>query len=71
VQSTSRILISTGSACGVDTAWMDLRHLRTFEAVARTGSFTAAAAELAYTQSAVSQHISALEATVRALTDSR
>jgi DNA-binding transcriptional LysR family regulator len=42
---------------------MDLRQLRTFEAVARTGSFTAAAAELAYTQSAVSQHVAALEAT--------
>ncbi len=41
---------------------MDLRQLRTFETVARTGSFTAAAAELAYTQSAVSQHIAALEA---------
>lgn len=41
---------------------MDLRQLRTFEAVARTGSFTAAAAELAYTQSAVSQHVAALEA---------
>ena len=41
---------------------IDLRQLRTFEAVARTGSFTAAAAELAYTQSAVSQHVAALEA---------
>ena len=40
---------------------MDLRQLRSFEAVARTGSFTAAAAELAYTQSAVSQHVAALE----------
>lgn len=49
----------------VDTAdvdGLDLRQLRTFEAVARTGSFTAAAAELAYTQSAVSQHVAALEA---------
>lgn len=43
---------------------MDLRQLRTFEAVARTGSFTAAAAELAYTQSAASQHVAALEAAV-------
>lgn len=41
---------------------MDLRDLRSFLAVVRTGSFTAAAAELGYTQSAVSQHVAALEA---------
>lgn len=40
---------------------MDLRHLRSFAAVVRTGSFTAAAEELGYTQSAVSQHVAALE----------
>ena len=40
---------------------MDTRLLRTFCAVTRLGSFSAAARELGYTQSAVSQHIVALE----------
>ncbi|GAA4976773.1 LysR family transcriptional regulator [Actinoplanes utahensis] len=41
---------------------MDPHLLRTFVAVAETGSFSAAAQRLSYTQSAVSQQIAALEA---------
>jgi DNA-binding transcriptional LysR family regulator len=39
----------------------DLRRLRAFHAVARRGSFSAAARELGYTQSVVSHHVAALE----------
>ncbi|RZU74806.1 DNA-binding transcriptional LysR family regulator [Micromonospora kangleipakensis] len=41
---------------------MDPHLLRTFTVVARLRSFSAAAVELGYTQSAVSQHVAALEA---------
>ncbi len=40
---------------------MEIRDLRSFLAVVRCGSFTAAADELGYTQSAVSQQVAALE----------
>ncbi|MCU1359347.1 MAG: LysR family transcriptional regulator, partial [Ilumatobacteraceae bacterium] len=40
---------------------VDIRLLRTFTTVVRLGSFTGAADSLGYTQSAVSQHIAALE----------
>jgi DNA-binding transcriptional LysR family regulator len=41
---------------------MDPRFLRTFAVVTRLASFSGAARELGYTQSAISQHIAALEA---------
>ena len=40
---------------------MELRHLRSFVLVAETASFSVAASRCYLTQSAVSQHIKALE----------
>src|SRR5262245_13320619 len=44
-------------------AWygIELRHLVAFRAVVSTGSFSAAAQDLGYTQSGVSQQVAALE----------
>ena len=52
---------------------VELKHLLSFRAVASTGSFHEAAASLDYTQSAISQHVAALEAAlgVRLLDRSR
>jgi DNA-binding transcriptional LysR family regulator len=46
---------------------MEPHLLRTFVAVSRCGSFSGAARELGYTQSAVSQHIAALESDLGAI----
>jgi DNA-binding transcriptional LysR family regulator len=44
---------------------MDPHLLRTFVAVTRLGSFSAAAQDLGYTQAAISQHIAALESDLK------
>ncbi len=55
-----------------DTDAVEIRDLRAFLAVVRAGSFTVAAQELGYTQSAVSQQIASLEKEVgRRLLDRR
>jgi molybdate transport repressor ModE-like protein len=47
-----------------DWPQIELRHLLALQAIAREGSFAAAAAALGYTQSAISQQVAALERAV-------
>jgi DNA-binding transcriptional LysR family regulator len=49
------------TAMQIDRRWLPLNALRAFEAVGRNLSFTAAAAALSVSQSAVSRHVIALE----------
>jgi DNA-binding transcriptional LysR family regulator len=63
-----RSLAFSWPMANVATFWhgLELRHLTTLEAIAREGSFSAAAEALGYTQSAISGQVSQLEATVGA-----
>ncbi len=54
------------SANGARLRGLELRHLVAFEAVARLRSFSGAAEELGYTQSAISQQVADLERIARA-----
>src|SRR5580698_11420326 len=45
----------------IDRRWLPLNALRAFEAVAKHGSFTGAAAALRISQSALSRHVISIE----------
>src|SRR5688572_23828467 len=52
---------ATSSTCQAAWAGLELRHLLALVAVVETGTFSKAAEELGYTQSAVSQQVGTLE----------
>src|SRR4051794_15714217 len=62
VRDSQHGFVSTGYPVSVDgPSPADLRHLRTFLAVAEAGSFSRAAEHLHLTQQAVSVHVKRLE----------
>src|ERR671932_695406 len=65
-QKDKRELASTAMRNSSVWDMLEVRHLRAFTEVARHGSFGAAARELGYTQSGVSQQIQGLERIVGA-----
>jgi DNA-binding transcriptional LysR family regulator len=68
VRSPSVKLVVESISITTTNAWhgIELRHLVAFRAVVSTGSFSAAAQDLGYTQSGVSQQVAALERMVGA-----
>src|ERR1700675_1793681 len=57
----NRVTVGAMNRLKMDRRWLPLNALRAFEAVARHGSFTAAANALLISQSALSRHVIALE----------
>jgi len=68
MRSTDAAAARTWSATTATSDWygLDLRHLAALRAIAEQGSFKAAAHELGYTPSAISQQITSLERTIGA-----
>src|SRR5580692_9282059 len=57
----NRVTVSAMNRLKMDRRWLPLNALRAFEAVAKHGSFTAAANALLISQSALSRHVMAVE----------